>query len=44
MLGEAIRTVASHRRVVHALFVTLALLQAVGFAVAGSGGAGGGGP
>jgi hypothetical protein len=35
---------AEHRRLVNALFVALALLQTVGFVVAGSGNSGGGGP
>jgi hypothetical protein len=35
---------AEHRRLVNALFVALALLQTVGFVVAGDGGSSGAGP
>jgi hypothetical protein len=44
MFEKAIQLAVSNRRIVHALFVTLALLQTVGFAVAGDGGCSCGGP
>jgi hypothetical protein len=44
MFEKVIQLAVSNRRIVHALFVALALLQTVGFAVAGDGGCVGCGP